>query len=478
MASISTDEAAHLLRRAGFGGTPDEIDDLAARGREGAVDFLINYNQVDNKAMEDVLAASFNFSNPQDNQTFNQNEIRRWWLTRMVFTRRPFEEKMTLFWHNHFATGLSKVQEVLMYIQNLTLRTHALDRFDTLLEKVSKDPAMLVWLDGLTNVLGRPNENFGREVMELFTMGINDVVTGQPNYTEEDVKEVARAFTGYKFNRNRNNPDPFAVTFLIQASQHDNTAKTIFGQTANFSGDDVITILAAKRATARYLVREIFEFFVYPLTTSTADKNTIDKFADVYISSDHSIKSLMRAILSSDEFYSERALFSLIKQPVEFVVGSIRMLGAVYNPGTPERRVNPNVLSGATRVMGQDLFNPPDVNGWDLHLAWINTATMLDRFNFTNTTLTNRNTANPSLHVTLDQLKKYTKSSTKKTVKKFLSLLGPLDVNGDTIKMLRDYLERDDQGNKVDFVVTDQIVDKKIRGLVHLIMCLPEYQLN
>lgn len=478
MASISTDEAAHLLRRAGFSGTPDEIDDLAARGREGAVDFLINYNQVDNKAMEDVLAASFDFSNPQDNQTFNQNEIRRWWLTRMVFTRRPFEEKMTLFWHNHFATGLSKVQEVLMYIQNLTLRTHALDRFDTLLEKVSKDPAMLVWLDGLTNVLGRPNENFGREVMELFTMGINDVVTGQPNYTEEDVKEVARAFTGYKFNRNRNNPDPYAITFLIQANQHDNTAKTIFGQTANFSGDDVVTILAAKRATARYLVREIFEFFVYPLTTSTADKNTIDKFADVYMSSDHSIKSLMRAILSSDEFYSERALFSLIKQPVEFVVGSIRMLGAVYNPGTPERRVNANVLSGATRVMGQDLFNPPDVNGWDLHLAWINTATMLDRFNFTNTTLTNRNTTNTSLHVTLDQLKKYTKSSTKKTVKKFLSLLGPLDVNGDTIKMLRDYLDRDDQGNKVDFVVTDQIVDKKIRGLVHLIMCLPEYQLN
>ncbi|HWP43851.1 MAG TPA: DUF1800 family protein, partial [Blastocatellia bacterium] len=184
MANLTFDEAAHLLRRMGFGGPPEEINDLVSRGREGAVDYLIDYDQIDNSAMEGVLERSFDFSNPDDMRSFTPTEIRRWWFTRMVLSRRQFEEKMTLFWHNHFATALSKVQEFPMYLQNLTLRQHALDRFDTLLLKVAQDPAMLVWLDGITNVRGRPNENFARELQELFTMGPNDVVTGEPNYTE------------------------------------------------------------------------------------------------------------------------------------------------------------------------------------------------------------------------------------------------------------------------------------------------------
>jgi len=189
MASLDYDGAAHLIRRMGFGGSPDEIDDLASRGREGAVDYLIGYNQIDNSAMDSLLLQSFDFLTPPvDNNQLNNGEIRRWWFTRLVHSRRQFEEKMTLFWHNHFATSSSKVQDFLMYNQNLTLRQYALDRFDTLLLKVAQDPAMLVWLDGTTNVLGASNENFGRELQELFTMGINDVVTGQPNYTELDVR--------------------------------------------------------------------------------------------------------------------------------------------------------------------------------------------------------------------------------------------------------------------------------------------------
>ena len=202
MANLSFDEGAHLLRRAGFGGTSDEIDDLVSRGREGAVDFLLNYTQIDNSEMNNLLPQSFDFLVPPTEQKeISNGEIRRWWFTRLAYTKRPFEEKMTLFWHNHFATSSSKVQDFLMYNQNLTLRQHALDRFDDLLMAVAKDPAMLVWLDGITNVLGSPNENFGRELQELFTMGINDVVTGEPNYTEQDVKEIARAFTGWNFQR-------------------------------------------------------------------------------------------------------------------------------------------------------------------------------------------------------------------------------------------------------------------------------------
>ncbi|HVG18288.1 MAG TPA: DUF1800 family protein, partial [Blastocatellia bacterium] len=281
MASLDYDGAAHLLRRMGFGGSPEEIDGLAARGREGAVDYLINYNDIDNKAMDDLLLQSFDFLTPPiDNKDISNNEIRRWWFTRMVHTRRQFEEKMTLFWHNHFATSSSKVQDALMYNQNLVLRQYGLDRFDSLLLKVSQDPAMLVWLDGITNVLGSANENFSRELQELFTMGITDVVTGEPNYTEQDVKEIARAFTGWKYNINRRN-GTIAYNFFVQQNQHDNTAKTIYGQTSNFTGEDVITLVSARQATARYLVWKLFNFFVYPLTSSNADKSTINRYASV-----------------------------------------------------------------------------------------------------------------------------------------------------------------------------------------------------
>jgi uncharacterized protein (DUF1800 family) len=471
MASLSYEEGAHLLRRAGFGGAPQEIDDLSARGREGAVDFLINFNQIDNSAMDSLLAASFDFST-QDG--ISNGEIRRWWFTRMVATKRQFEEKMTLFWHNHFATSSSKVQDFLMFNQNVLLRQSVLDRFDNLLLKVSQDAAMLVWLDNITNVLGKPNENFGRELQELFTMGIKDVVTDEQNYTEQDVKEVARAFTGWNYRRQ----SPF--TFQLNASQHDNGSKSVYtgtpwAQTGNLSGEDVITIISARPAMARYLTWKLFTFFVYPVTNSSADKATIDKFAKVYLNNNHSIKELVRAIFTSDEFFSERAFFSLIKQPVELTVGAIRTLGGTYNQGTSAR--GSNTLQTLSRNMGQDLFAPPDVAGWDPNLAWVNTASMLERFNFANTYLTNRNTTNPCIFVTNDLLKSITKPSSKKTVKRFLSRLGPLSV-GEALGTLRAYLETGDNGQPVTYVNDDATVDKKIRALVHQIMCLPEFQLN
>ena len=471
MAGLNFDESAHLLRRAGFGGTPQEIDDLVTRGREGAVDYLINYSQIDNSALDALLAANFDFS---DRGEISNGEIRRWWYTRLVHTRRQFEEKLTLFWHNHFATSSSKVQDFFMFNQNALLRQRALDRFDDLLLKVSQDPAMLIWLDNITNVLGRPNENFGRELQELFTMGIKDVVTGEQNYTEQDVQEVARAFTGWNYRRQQ----PFP--FQLNAGQHDNGNKTIFAgtpwaTTGNLSGEDVITIICARPATARYITWKLFNFFVYPMTGSASDKATIDRFAKVYLNNNHSIKELVRAIFTSDEFFSERAFFSLVKQPVELIVGAIRMLGGTYNQGTADRRSN--TPAQLARNMGQDLFGPPDVAGWDFNLGWVNTASMLERFNFANTFLSNRNTTNPGIFVTNDQLKSITKPAAKKTVKRFLSRLGPLSVGG-ALGTLRAYLETGDNGQPVPYVNDDPTVDKKIRGLVHQIMCLPEFQLN
>ena len=484
MASLNFDEAAHLLRRAGFGGTPADIDNLATKGREGAVDYLLNYTQINNQAMDDLLKASFDFSDLTDNKKFNNGEIRRWWFTRMVATQRQFEEKMTLFWHNHFATASSKVQDIYMYIQNLKLRQNALARFDDLLLQVAQDPAMLIWLDNNTNVVGKANENFGRELMELFTMGINDVVTGEANYTEADVKEVARSFTGWNFQRSQGSP--YGYTFQVRANQHDNGAKTIFAGTpyqtsGNLDGTDVITILANRPAMARYLTWKLWNFFVYPLTTSAADKATIDKFAKVYLNNNHSIKELVRAIFTSDEFFSERAIFSLVKQPAELVVGALRMIGGTYLPGTTVGTDNPrtsNALAVASRNMGQDFFGPPDVAGWDFNLGWVNTASMLERFNYTNTLLTNRNTTNPGVFVTTNQLKKNVKGNTKKTVNAFLSALGPLPINKAIRKPLQAYLTTGDNGQPIDYTTDDAYVDKKIRGLVHQIMCLPEFQLN
>ncbi|MEK6288571.1 MAG: DUF1800 domain-containing protein [Acidobacteriota bacterium] len=485
MAGITYDAAAHLLRRMGFGGSPAEIDDITSRGREGAVDLLINYEQIDNRAMEDMLRSSFDFSDPFDFPRFNRGELQRWWFTRMTYTRRPFEEKMTLFWHNHFATSASKTGDLFVYNQNLTLRSHALDQFESLLLRVAQDPAMLLWLDGITNVRGKPNENFARELQELFTMGITDAVTGEPNYTEQDVKEIARAFTGWKFFHPRNDPNPFSYQFIVNPPEHDNTTKTIYGgtqwaRTGNLDGADVIGVICARRATARYVVKKLFDFFVYPLGEAI-DRATIEKFADVYMNRNHSIKELVSAIFTSDEFFSQRARFALVKSPVEIIVGPIRMLGARYNPGASAREAaSNNILPAVSIFLGQELFNPPDVSGWKLNLGWINTSTLLNRFTYADLLAINRtrDLNAPGLWLSQEQLRSLAKKNSKKTVKKLLSILGPLDVGSEIVAALRNYLESDDGGNSAGFAPDDLTIDKKVRGLIHLIMCLSEFQLN
>jgi uncharacterized protein (DUF1800 family) len=471
MPAMTYDDAAHLLRRMAFGGSPDEIKALPLKSRERAVDALLNYETIDNSAMESRLQKSFN------PKRFTPNDdLQLWWIIRMVLTARPFEEKMTFFWHNHFASALDKVPYALMYLQNQTLRASALDRFDTLLLKVAQDPAMLIWLDGVTNVVGDPNENFARELQELFTMGIRDAVTGEANYSERDVKEIARAFTGWKFRQKEGKKA--RINFFIENNEHDNTVKEVYGQQANFSGEDVVTVICIRRATARFLVKKLFEFFVYPLTDSAEDKATIEKFANIYFSNDHSIKQLVRAIFTSDEFFSQRARFALVKSPAELIAGAIRLLAADYNPGNVEN--GDYDLYNQFRRMGLDLLNPFDVSGWKLNLGWLNTATVLERYNFANALVSNRDTDKHAIGARLrsETLKAHVDASAEKTVRNFLELLGPLSVSDDTVRLLVDYLETDDDGARVAFAVDDQTIDKQVRGLVYLMMCLPEFQMN
>lgn len=471
MARMTYDEAAHLLRRMGFGGTPAEIDSLATRSRDEAVDYLLNYEAVNNDEMDNYLSRNFN-----PKRFTPTDDLQLWWIVRMLKTARPFEEKMTIFWHNHFATALDKVDYPLMYLQNQLLRSNALERFDSLLLNVARDPAMLVWLDGVSNVRGNPNENFARELQELFTMGIYDAVTGQANYTEKDVKEIARAFTGWTFKQK--GEKKYKYVFYIQADHHDDGAKEIYGRVANYSGEDVIEVVCARRSTARFLIKKLFEFFVYPLSNSGEDKATIEKFADVYVNGNHSLRAVVRAIFTSEEFFGTRARFALIKSPAEMIVSSIRTLGADYYAGN----MNDGDYDtyGQFRRMGFDLLNPRDVSGWKLNLGWLSTATLLERYNFASDLLTNRDFGNRVLgaKLTNDQLRKYTDASAEKTVQNFLALLGPLKVDAATVQTLANYLQMDDDGRRVNFTVDDHSIDKTVRGLVYLIMCLPEYQMN
>lgn len=482
MASITYDEAAHLLRRMGFGGPPNEINALVALGREGAVDQLINYDRIDNSEMENALPALIPLYKI-NSSTF----MRRWWFLRMMLTKRPFEEKLTLFWHNHFATSEVKTFFLQIFYQNLTLRTYALARFDDLLLQVAQDAAMLFWLDGINSIKGNANENFARELQELFTLGITDVVTGEANYSEQDVKEIARAFTGWSCvipNPKKLKPNkPSKYLFQIKGNDHDDGGKTIYGQTANFGGEDVLAVIAARRATPRYLVKKLFEFFVYPLNDDATDRATIEKFADVYMSSDHSIKALLRAIFVSDEFFSDRARFALIKNPVELIVGSLRMLSAHYvdigaEEGSAGLKYIP--LYRASSDMGMDLFAPPDVSGWKLNAAWINTSTLLARYNFANTLISNRQNDAQTFGplVTNSQLKRNTTTTAEGTVNNFLHLLGPLNVDAETVQRLASYLQTDDKGKPVEFVNNNATINERVRELIHQIMCLSEFQLN
>jgi len=471
MPALSFDDGAHLLRRMGMGGTPDDINQLPLKSRDKAVDALLTFDSIDNSAMDSRLNKNFN-----PKKFTPQDDLQLWWALRMILTARPFEEKMTLFWHNHFATALTKVDYPLMYIQNQLLRASSLDRFDSLLLKVAQDPAMLVWLDGVTSDRDHPNENFARELQELFTMGTHDVVTHAANYTEDDVKGIARAFTGWRYTI-KDGKKPRAI-FFVDDTQHDNGSKTIYGQQANFSGEDVITVICARRATARFLVNKLFQFFVYPLTSTVEDRATTEKFADAYFSNNHSIKELLRAIFSSDEFFSQRARFALVKSPAELIAGAIRTVATTYNPGNLDN--GDFDLVDQFRRMGLDLLNPFDVSGWKLNLGWLNTSTALERMNFANNLISNRDFSKGAIgaSVSNDFLKSHVDPNPATTVRNFLQLLGPLQVSSDAVQTLTDYLQTDDDGTRIPFVVNSDTIDKQVRGLVYLIMCLPEYQMN
>lgn len=380
--------AAHLLRRAGWGGTLAEIDEFAALSREEAADRLLNFAAADNSALEArIAAAQFNLSTPGrgiDNQRpLITSEMQRWWLTRMAYTARPLEERMTYIWHGLLTTQVSILEMMgakTIVKQNELFRSHALGRYDDLLQAVAKDPAMMIYLNTVDSTAEHPNENFARELMELYSMG-------EGNYTEDDVRESARAFTGWRLTPLQRRPIPAGLSererneFVSQMwaawnpvwrfdpQFHDHGVKTVLGRTGAFGGEDVISIIMEQPATARFITRRLFSEFAY----RDPDEATVDRLVEVWNSSGHSVREVVRAILTSDEFYSMRAYRSLVRSPVEFAVGAVRALQLETDWLGIER---------AAAAMDQRLFEPPNVAGWPGGAAWLSSASFFGRVNF------------------------------------------------------------------------------------------------
>ena len=434
---------AQLLRRAGFGCTPQELKYYKSLGYEGTLHELLNPKDVDNSKLEAAIREqAFDFT--------NSNDLRRWWLYRMTFSRRPLEEKMTLFLHGHFATSDRKVRNPhAMYLQNLLFRKYALGDFHELLLNVSKDPAMIVWLDNQQNRKGNANENFAREVMELFTVGIG-------NYSENDIKQAAKAFTGWQTR-----PDGF----FFNKNQHDFCQKNFLGASGNFNGEDIIAILVKNPATGRFLAKKLISFYAH----ESPDKSFVHRVADVYMESKYCLGAMLKAIFSDKSFCSERTYHAKIKSPAELAVGILKVL---------QIEKLDNDLPQMMAAMGQDLFHPPSVKGWDGGNAWISSETMMERFNFAARAVGMRFDELAATASLTQIVERRGLKSAPLLVDYFSSLLVDGDIPRSARQRLVEYVSCDLDGNKISMIEDERTLDGKLRGLVHLIMTLPTYQLN
>ncbi|MCA9284685.1 MAG: DUF1800 domain-containing protein [Phycisphaerales bacterium] len=384
-------KAHHLLNRAGFGGTPDQVQALASMGLDDAVDYIVEYESIGDDAMPtdrwsaDIMRpptaeeqeTARTARRNSDEATLerlqrerNQRQaadrkqmadIQKWWIRRMIETGRPLEEKMTLFWHGHFATSYRTIEDSWhMVLQNQFLRANATGSFAKLCFGIIRDPAMLEYLDNDQNRRRSPNENLARELMELFILGEGH------DYTEQDIKEGARALTGYTFRDD---------AFVFNRREHDDGQKRILGKTGSFDGEDFVRLVLARPVASEFIAWKLYRFFVNDLP-GTPDKDTqgfIVKLAKEMRDRDYQLKPVLRALFRSEHFYDPDNTAALIKSPVQLVVQAIRSMR------TPARDLS--ALAAASDLMGQNLFFPPNVKGWDGGRAWINTSTLFVRQN-------------------------------------------------------------------------------------------------
>ena len=362
MAKLGFVEARHLVARTGIGAEWDEINRVSQLSLNQAVKQLLRQNNQRVPAIQ-------HFSSWRKMSSLYSNRSRRpmvqriarvegkglqtWWVKHLLTTKTPFLERMTLFWHNHFPSSIDKTKQAdFLYRQNLLFRKNALGNYGVLLRAVAKDPAMLLYLDGNLNTKENPNENFAREVLELFTLG-------RGHFKEPDIKAAARAFTGWSVNKQGR--------FVNNTADHDNSVKTFLGHRGNFNGDHIINILLKQPRTAEMIAEKMWGEFI---NISRPDTRVVKQWAAIFRDSNYSIKKLLQAVLTSREFWDRRNRGALIKSPIDLAVGTLRTLPYKLPRHGIEHRLN---------ILGQGVFNHPSVKGWAGGADWISTQSILLR---------------------------------------------------------------------------------------------------
>lgn len=478
-------QARHLAQRAGFGGSFEDVQMLLRMGPIKAVDYLVDYQQVDvaqlaraevdpnvirplSEQERKTLTAARKAGNQDVQDRFREEtlkrrredykmirELQQWWLQRMVQTPRPMEEKLTLLWHGHFATRYRNVRDAyLMYQQNAMFRKHANGSFADLAFGIVRDPAMIRFLNNDRNVSRKPNENLARELMELFTLG-------EGNYTEKDIKEAARALTGYHAQDN---------DFVLRERAHDEGEKRILGKRGDFDGDSLVLLLLRQSSCLRFITMKLYRHLVADVSDKFEDipraqQGVIDQLALQLRKNEYDLAPMLKTLLRSRHFYSSDIMGKKIKSPVQLAVGSMRMLG------TPDR--NWQIVQQALVRMGQTLFDPPSVAGWDIGRSWVNTSTLFVRQNLCTYLITGKDPARGGWvkdrmnYDPVAQMAGMPIKTPETTVDFWVdTLLGP-HVPAARRQPLVSFMQQRDKGVTQDSVV----------ALLLLITAMPEYQL-
>ena len=425
---------AHLLRRAGFGATRAELEDYVALGYEATVERLIH--PADPQSMPDDIIQRFHVDHYELRMVESAGA---YWLYRMITTRCPLEEKIALFWHGLFATGYTKLNQARSQLNQIDMfRRHGLGSLSNLLVELSKDPAMIFWLDNNENHRDAINENYGRELLELFSMGIG-------NYSEQDIKECARAFTGWtlgnaEYMAVRSKKDsiwPYgriAWHFDYREEDHDDGIKTFLGETGRFNGEDIVDIIARQEVTARFISTRLFQFFAADEVDGEGEE-VVAEMMRSYFESGYEIRSVLRTLFNSDYFKSERSMYKRVKAPVEVVVGAVRIAGSYRKPtlGAPQ-------LASQAFFMGQGLLMPPTVEGWHEGGEWIDSGALVERVNFAAQEL--RNVDLPGVQDIIYRLAHMNGGTLtpSELVDGCLDLIGPIQVSDETREALTGYV--------------------------------------
>ncbi len=467
-------KAAHLLNRAGFGGTPAEIERVMKLGPRNAVDWLLDFpdapadelsqDDVPNMSAVDGYPTSFReyrkllesktreerMALQQQFQAANREavrETRAWWMRRMAYGPFPLQEKLTFFWHGHFTTSAQDERSaMLIWNQNETLRRFAAGNFRAFTHNISRDPAMLDYLNNSQNKKGRPNENYARELMELFTLGIG-------HYTEADIKEAARAFTGWAHEGDE---------YVFRKYDHDFDEKTFFGKRGNWDGSDVIEIILSRKRCSEYIAARLWSYFV----ADPVDESLAEALGETMYSAKYDLRPVLRQIFTSKGFYDPKVIGSQIKSPIQLVIGTIRQLD-LEMPSV-------GALQNALTQMGQVPLAPPNVKGWPGGRTWINTTTLFVRYN-TALWLTGGEVPAATGRKMLDRVMK------RNGQVNFNPAAGENDVDAVVNAWTSKLIQRP-VGDKQKKVLAEALAGKpnreeNVRRMVQLIVSMPEYQL-